>query len=349
MKNKNWSLLAVAAGVLVIAATCMNCGPKEGDTTGGTTSGTATTGTTPEAKVSGEVLVDGSSTVFPISEAVGEEFSKANPDANAKVGSSGTGGGFKKFINGELDIAAASRPIEEEEVAACKEKGIEFVEIPIAFDGLTVVVNPKNDFVSDITVEDLKKIWQDGSTVKTWKDVRPEWPAEEIKLYGAGTDSGTFDYFTKVINGKEKSSRKNYTASEDDNTLVQGVAGDTYSLGYFGYAYYEQSKDKLKALSINGVAPSPETIGNGTYTPLSRPLFWYINKKSLEDKPQVAAFVKFLLSKGAELVASADYIPLPAEAYTAAQARVDAKKTGTLFHGAQAGMKIEDVLKAEGK
>lgn len=336
--NKNWALIAL------VAAISIGCGPKADTPEGGSTS----TGGATAAKVTGEINIDGSSTVFPVSEAAGEEFMKGNPDAKVRVASSGTGGGFKKFANGELDITGASRPIEEEEIEACKKNNIEFIELPIAFDGLSIVVNPQNDFLEDITVADLKKIWEEGSKVKTWKDVNPAWPAEAIKLYGAGTDSGTFDYFTKAINGKEKSSRADYTASEDDNILVQGVAGDKFSLGYFGYAYYELSKDKLKLLKVNGIAPSPETIADGTYTPLSRPLFWYVNKKSL-DKPQVAAMVKFLLTEGADFIASTGYVALPAAAYTAAQDRADQKKTGTVFHGAQPGMKIEDLLKAEGK
>jgi phosphate transport system substrate-binding protein len=328
--NKNWMLAAIAMGGVVGV---LGCGSKEGGASG------------PDAKVSGEISIDGSSTVYPISEAVAEEFRNANQDVKVTVGTSGTGGGFKKFSNGELDIAGASRPIEEKEVAACKENGIEFIEIPVAFDGLSVIVNPKNDFLSDISVDDLKKIWQEGSTVKTWKDVNPAWPAEPIKLYGAGTDSGTFDYFTKAVNGKEKSSRPDYQASEDDNVLVQGVAGDQYSLGYFGYAYYLENKDKLKLLKVNGVEPTPESISDGTYTPLSRPLFWYVNVKSLE-KPQVAALINFLLTQSTDIIKSTGYITLPAEAYAAAQVRVKEKKTGTVFHGAQPGMKIEDILKS---
>ena len=333
--NRNWMLSAIALGGLIAAN---GCGPKEVGSEGGMDGG----------GVKGEISIDGSSTVAPISEAVAEEFRNANPEVKATVGTSGTGGGFKKFANGELDIAGASRPIEEGEIAACKAKGIEFIELPIAFDGLSIVVNPQNDFLSDISVDDLKKIWQEGSKVKTWKDVNPAWPAEPVKLYGAGTDSGTFDYFTKAINGKEKSSRADYQASEDDNVLVQGVAGDKYSLGYFGYGYYVESKDKLKLLKVNGVEPSPETIGNGTYTPLSRPLFWYVNVKSFE-KPQVAALVNFLLNQGTEFIEATGYIKLPADAYTAAASRVSERKTGTVFHGAQPGMKIEDILKGEAK
>lgn len=328
--NRNWMLSAIALGGVIAA---IGCGPKDATTEGGG-----------GAKVSGEISIDGSSTVYPISEAVAEEFRNVNNEVKVTVGTSGTGGGFKKFSNGELDITGASRPIEEKEVEACKANGIEFIEIPVAFDGLSVVVNPENNLLDDISVDDLKKIWQDGSAVKTWKDVKPEWPAEAIKLYGPGTDSGTFDYFTKAINGKEKSSRADYQASEDDNVLVQGVAGDKYSLGYFGYAYYLENKDKLKLLKVNGVAPSAETIADGTYNPLSRPIFWYVNKASL-DKPQVAALLKFLLNDSFEAIESTGYILLPKEAYSAAQARVDAKKTGTVFHGAQPGMKIEDILK----
>jgi len=339
MRIKNNSVLwSVLLGSAISIGT-LGCGSKTQP---------AASGDTPGGAVSGEITIDGSSTVYPVSEIVAEEFKGQNPDVKVTVGTSGTGGGFKKFANGELDIAGASRAIEESEIEACKAKGIEFVEIPIAFDGLSIVVNPQNDFVNDITVADLKKIWMDGSTVKTWRDVNPAWPAEPIKLYGAGTDSGTFDYFTKAVNGKEKSSRADYQASEDDNVLVQGVVGDKYSLGYFGYAYYLESKDKLKLLKVGGVEPNAETIADGTYNPLSRPLFWYVNKKSLE-KPQVAAIVKFLLSESKSLVTETGYIPLPDEAYAAAQKRVDGKVTGTVFRGAQPGMKIQDILAASGK
>ena len=340
--NRKWTIGSlVAVGCMAMAIS--GCGK------GSETPSSATTGGEPVASgdaVKGEIVIDGSSTVYPISEAVAEEFNKSNPDVKVSVGTSGTGGGFKKFTNGELDITGASRPIEDKEIEAAKAKGIEFIEIPIAFDGLSILANPANDFSTDISVDELKKIWMDGSTVQTWKDVNPAWPAEKIKLYGPGTDSGTFDYFTKAINGKEKSSRADYQASEDDNVLVTGVNGDKYSLGYFGYAYYETNKDRLKLVKVNGVAPSPETIANGTYTPLSRPLFWYVNKKSM-DKPQVAAIVKFLLTQGSEFIASTNYIPLPAEAYTLNVKRVEDRTTGTLFKGAQSGMKIEDILKAE--
>jgi phosphate transport system substrate-binding protein len=280
-------------------------------------------------------------------EAVAEEFGKENPGSKPTVGISGTGGGFKKFIAGEIDIANASRPIEQKEVDACKTSGIEFIELPIAFDGLSVLVNKSNPFVEDISVEELKKIWEPDSKIQSWDQVRPGFPKLPIKLYGPGTDSGTFDYFTKAIVGKEKSSRADYQASEDDNTLVQGVAGDQGSLGYFGYAYYEQNKDKLKALKVNGVLPSPESIGDGSYKPLSRPLFIYINKKSLETKPAVKALVEFLLMHGVELIPAVGYVPLGGDDYKAVEERLQKLVTGTAFQGAETGLRIKDILSRE--
>jgi phosphate transport system substrate-binding protein len=276
--------------------------------------------------------------------AIAEEFGKENPDVKPTVGISGTGGGFKKLAAGEIDIADASRPISEKEIKLLQEKGIEYVELPIAFDGLSVVTSAQNDFIDDISVAELKKIWEPNSTVTTWDQVRPGLPKEEIKLYGAGTDSGTFDYFTLAINGKEKASRTNYQASEDDNTLVQGVAGDKFSLGYFGYAYYEENKDKLKLLKVNGVAPSPETIADGSYQPLSRPLLIYVNKKSLETKPAVKAMVEYLLTTGPEIIPSVGYVPLPQEDYAVVRERLNKMTTGTVFHGAETGIRIKDLL-----
>lgn len=272
-----------------------------------------------EASLSGTVKVDGSSTVFPISEAVAEEFQIANQGVQVTVGQSGTGGGFKKWIAGEIDINDASRPIKAEEIEAAKENGIEPLEIPIAYDGISVVVNKDNTWVESMTVEELKKIWEPNSTVSTWKDVRPEWPDEKIKLYGPGTDSGTFEYFTEAVVGEAKASRADYTASEDDNVLVQGVAGDKNALGYFGYAYYEENADKIKVVAIdngNGTAvvPSLETIKDGSYNPLSRPVFIYPSKQAME-KPEVKAFVTFYLENAAELVKSTGYVPLPDEEY----------------------------------
>ena len=258
----------------------------------------------------GEVLIDGSSTVAPISQAVAEEFSKENSDVNVSVGISGTGGGIKKFVSGEIDIADASRAMKPEELSTAQKNGIEFIELKIGLDGLTVVANPENTWAQNLTTEDLKKIWADGSTVKTWKDVNPAWPAEPIKLYGPDQDSGTYDYFIEEILGKDGKIRKDYSPSSDDNQLVQGVEGDKGALGYFGYAYYLEQKDKLKALSINGISPSDETVKNGTYKPLSRPLYIYINKKSFTEKAQVKSFVQFYIKNAAELVKSSGYVPV---------------------------------------
>ena len=268
----------------------------------------------------GEVLIDGSSTVAPISQAVAEEFSKENSDVNVSVGISGTGGGFKKFVTGEIDIVDASRAMKPEELSTAQKNGIEFIELKIGLDGLTVVANPENTWAQNLTTEDLKKIWADGSTVKTWKNVNPAWPAEPIKLYGPDQDSGTYDYFIEEILGKDGKIRKDYSPSSDDNQLVQGVEGDKGALGYFGYAYYLEQKDKLKALSINGISPSDETVKNGTYKPLSRPLYIYINKKSFTEKAQVKSFIQFYIKNATELVKSSGYVPL--DDYAAQEAAI---------------------------
>ena len=276
----------------------------------------------------GDVKIDGSSTVFPISEAVAEEFMKVHRNVRVTVGVSGTGGGFKKFCLGETDISDASRQVKDMERDACTEKDIQFIELAVAFDGLSVMVNPDNDFVDHLTVEELNKIWEPESKIDNWKDVRPGFPDLGIKLYGPGTDSGTFDYFTDEINGGEGASRSDYTASEDDNVLVKGIAGDKGSLGYFGYAYYTENTDKLKLVAVDGgdgpVLPTPETINNGTYAPLSRPIFIYTSISSLINKPHVLEFVKFYLSEGPALVPQVGYVELPAEQYTEGWDRVKA-------------------------
>jgi phosphate transport system substrate-binding protein len=269
-------------------------------------------------KLSGSVVIDGSSTVFPITEAVAEEFQKSNPDVRVTVGVSGTGGGFKKFLVKETDINDASRPIKEKEIKIAQENEIKYEEVKVAYDGLSVLVNPQNDWVDYLTVEELKMIWNKDSKVKTWKDVRPEWPDEEIKLYGPGSDSGTFDYFTEEINGEGGNIRPDYTASEDDNVLVTGIAGDKYALGFFGYAYYVENTDKIKAVAIDGgngpVAPTSETIENGTYIPLSRPIFIYVNIEALE-RPEVKAFVEYYLTEGKEVIPDVGYVKLPQNLY----------------------------------
>lgn len=271
-----------------------------------------------EAKLSGEIKIDGSSTVFPITEAMAEEFTKLHPDVRIPVGISGTGGGFKKFVVKETAISDASRPIKDKEAAAAKENGVEYIELTVAYDGLSVLVNPANTWVDSLTVDELKKIWGPESTVKTWKDVRPEWPAEEIKLYAPGTDSGTFDYFTEEINGKSGAIRQDFTPSEDDNVLVQGIAGDKNALGFFGFAYYIENKDKLKAVKIDSgqgpVGPSFETIADGSYTPLSRPIFIYVNKAELK-RPEVKEFVKFYMENAKEIVPQVGYVALSDDKY----------------------------------
>ncbi|MDO8348818.1 MAG: PstS family phosphate ABC transporter substrate-binding protein [Planctomycetota bacterium] len=305
------------------------------------------------------VKVDGSSTVFPVAEAVAEEFQKAKKGAiKVTVGIAGTGGGFKKFARGETDVSNASRPISKEEMKACKEAGIEYIELPICFDALTVAVNPKNDWVSTITVDELKKIWEPAPKDKAhpvthWNHVRAEWPAEKIALFGAGSDSGTFDYFTEAVCGKAKASRGDFTASEDDNVLVQGIEGNKYALGYIPFAYYEPRKDKMKALAIEwpknsvktAVLPSMENVLKGVYNPLSRPLFMYVNKKSA-DKPEVKEYVEFFLKEGAALAQEVKYLPLPAAAYVTGLKRFTDRQIGTGFGGVpEVGVTIEELLK----
>jgi phosphate transport system substrate-binding protein len=298
------------------------------------------------------IRIDGSSTVYPITEAVAEDFQAAKK-IKVTVGISGTGGGFKKFCRGETDISEASRPILKKEMDACKEAGIQYIELPVAYDGLTVVVNKNNDFVKTLSVEELKKIWEPSAQgkIKSWKQVNAAWPDTPLKLFGAGSDSGTFDYFTEAIVGKAKSSRGDYTASEDDNVLVQGVQSDKGALGYFGYAYFDENQDKLKAIPIvakkgaAAVEPSVENVKNGTYQPLSRPMFIYVNATSGAFKPEVKAFVDYYLANAPKLVAEVKYIPLPANEYAAVTKHWKALKAGTGFGGTpEVGVKIEELL-----
>ncbi|WP_020166442.1 MULTISPECIES: PstS family phosphate ABC transporter substrate-binding protein [Methylotenera] len=298
------------------------------------------------------VKIDGSSTVYPITEAVAEEYQIATK-VKVTVGISGTGGGFKKFCRGETDVQNASRPILKKEMDACKEAGIQYIELPVAYDGLTVVVNKNNDFVKSLTVEELKTMWEPAAQgkIKSWKQVNPAFPDTPLKLFGAGSDSGTFDYFTEAIVGKAKSSRGDYTASEDDNVLVQGVQSDKGGLGYFGFAYFEENQDKLKAVPIvakkgaAAVMPSFETVKNGTYQPLARPLFIYVNAASAAFKPEIKAFVNFYLENAPTLVKEVKYIPLPANEYAAVNKHWKALKPGTGFDGTpEVGVKIEELL-----
>jgi len=303
------------------------------------------------------VKVDGSSTVFPITEAVAEEFQKAKKQAvKVTVGISGTGGGFKKFCRGETDISDASRPILKSEMADCAKLGIEYIELPVAFDALTVVINPKNTFIKQLTVTEMKKMWEPAAQGKVtkWKQVNAQWPDQPMKLFGPGADSGTFDYFTEAVVGKSKSSRGDFTASEDDNVLVQGVARDVNGLGYFGFAYYVENKDKLKAVPIvnekgQAVLPSLEAVIAGTYSPLARPVFIYVNTKSL-GKPEVKEFVQYYMTHGAQLSKEVKYVPLPDSAYRTAWEHVLKGKKGTVFGGiAGVGITIDELLKRGAK
>jgi phosphate transport system substrate-binding protein len=306
------------------------------------------------------ISIDGSSTVFPVMEAVAEEFQKSKKGAvRVTVGISGTGGGFKKFCRGETDLSNGSRPILKAEIDECKAAGVEFYELPIAFDALTVAVSPKNTFVGDcMTVTDLKKIWDPAAQgkVMTWADVKQGWPTQPMKLYGAGTDSGTFDYFTEAVVGKAKSSRADFTASEDDNVLVTGIENDANSLGYIPFAYYQPNAAKMKALAIDWgkgqgcQKPSLENVLAGQYNPLSRPLFVYVSKKAAETKPEVREFVEFTMTKSVPLIKEVKYLQLPDQAYALGLKKFKDGKTGSVFGGVpEVGVKIEDIINREAK
>jgi phosphate transport system substrate-binding protein len=301
------------------------------------------------------VQIDGSSTVFPITEAMAEEFQKANSKIKVTVGLSGTGGGFKKFCRGETDASGASRPIRKSEAEDCKKNGIEYIELPVALDALAVMVNPKNTWASELTVAELKKMWEPEAQgkVTNWKQIRASFPDAPLKLFGAGVDSGTYDYFTAAIVGKEHSSRGDFTASEDDNVLVQGIAGDVNAIGFFGLAYYLENKDKLKAVAIKpneeakAVLPSVEGAKTGVYQPLSRPIFMYFSKKSLDSKPEVLKFAEFYMDPkhSVKLVAEVGYVPLPEPALKAFGERVTKRMIGTGFTGSKIGVSVDDLMK----
>ena len=315
-KGKRWVWLTLVLSItsLILLVAC-----------GGSKDQADSTVATPGAKLSGTIEIDGSSTVFPVSEAVAEEFGKLHSGVRVNVGVSGTGGGFQRFIAGETDISDASRSIKQTEADDASENGIDYIELKVGIDGLSVMVNPQNDFVSCLTVKDLREIWEPGSKIDRWSQVRSEFPDRPLRLYGADTDSGTFRYFTEEIVGEELASRPDYTASADDNVLVQGIAGDRNALGYFGYAYYTQSPDKLKLVAVdNGsgcVTPTSEAIESGEYTPLSRPLFIYVNIDSLE-RPVVKAFVEFYLENARQLVQEVGFVPLAESDYEAALEQV---------------------------
>lgn len=305
----------------------------------------------------GLISVDGSSTVFPITEAVAEEFQKDNPGVKVTVGVSGTGGGFKKFCREEIDISDASRPIKSSEVETCFQNGVKYIELPVAFDGLAVVVNKKNTWVESMTVAELKKLWEPAAQGKitSWNQIRPDWPNQPITLAGPGTDSGTYDYFTEAVMGKSGASRGDYIASEDDNVLVQAISSDVNSIGFFGLAYYEENKDKLKLVGIddekggNGagpILPSMETVIAGTYQPLARPIFIYVNSK-VADRPDVQGFVEFYLQNAKSLVTEVGYIPLPDSVYQAALERFKTRNAGSVFggKGAKTGVSMDELLR----
>jgi phosphate transport system substrate-binding protein len=372
MKFRYLAISALLAGSLAFAAACGGGGATQGGGQAtpqapgaGGQAATSAAGQVrvPEpankadlARLRGDIIADGSSTVYPVTAAAAEEFRKYARDVRASVGIAGTGGGFKKFCNGETDISNASRPISRSEQEACRQAGIEFIELPVAFDGLSVVVSPRNNFVTCLTVAELKKMWepQAQGQISNWNQIRGSFPNQPLKLFGAGTDSGTFDYFTEAVVGTAKSSRGDYQASEDDNVLVQGVSNDPAALGYFGFAYYIENPGKLKAVGIDAkgdgkcVEPSLETIKDGTYQPLSRPLFIYVTKKAAA-RPEVQAFVNFMLSKSfTPLLPTREigYVPLQDNIYEAVQKRFAAGTTGTLFpNGQEVGATLDRYLR----
>ncbi|QDG52879.1 PstS family phosphate ABC transporter substrate-binding protein [Persicimonas caeni] len=340
MKLKTLLTLLLAAG-LITAAGCKNDNGEGGEA----------------ASDDGSIIkVDGSSTVYPIQEAMAEEFQK-NSDARVTIGVSGTGGGFQKFCNKETVLTGASRPVKQSEIEKCKKAGVEFVELPVAYDGITVIIHPDNDWADTMTVDELNTIWgpEAQGKITKWSQVRDGWPDQDIQLFAPGTASGTFDYFTQAINGEEQASRGDFSPSEDDHVIVTGVSRSKNALGFLGYAYYDENRDKLKAVEIKAsddakaVAPSMETIANGTYTPLSRPLFIYVRKDALENNKHLKDFIDFYMTKGSKLVKEVGFIPLPEKAYTLAKERADSLTTGTVFTGgSKVGVTVEELLKAEG-
>ena len=313
-KTRQRTLAGLTVGLAVIVAACGGA-----DAGGGSSNG--------EGGLSGTIKIDGSSTVAPLSEAAAELFQEENGDVRVTVGTSGTGGGFEKFCQGETDISDASRAIKDEEVEACKANGVEFEELMVALDGLSVVVHPDNDWVECLTVDQLAKVWAPGSTVKNWKEVDPKFPDQTLDLFGAGTDSGTFDYFTEAVNGEEGASRTDYNATEDDNVTVNGVSGTKGALGYLGLSYVEQNEGKLKTVEIDGgdgcVAPSTETVQDGTYKPLGRPLFIYPSAKSIA-RPEVRAFLDFYIAESKAIAEQALFVPMTDEQQGDAAEKVEA-------------------------
>ena len=358
MKNAGYWLLA---GCFILGALCATgCSKPEvksagnahtGDKTNSTSTASETTdgqlsvfdlaaehwnNAKPNTELKGDIKIDGSSTVYPISEAAAAAFKKLFPNVNTTVGKSGTGGGFKRFQTGETDVSDASRPIKEKEFKACKDSNVAFIELPVAYDGLTIVAHKDNDFLDTLTIDQIKHIFLADRAAKTWKEINDSWPDEEIKIFAPGTDSGTFDYFKEVVAGDDGSFRKGMSTSENDDVLVNGVAGDVYSLGFFGAAYYFQNTDKLKSIKVvnpltgDAVSPTETTIEDGTYAPFSRPLFIYINRDSI-NKPQVEQFAEFYLVKAAEFAKDVGYVALPKRVYKAAMDNLIDENTGTHY------------------
>jgi len=332
----------VFASAVMFAAACGGGGGgEEGGTTGGGTGGSG----------SNNIAIQGSSTVGPVTQAAAEAYQQENQDVRISVGTGGTGNGFEAFCAGETDISDASRPIDpEEELPRCQENGVEFIVLPVGLDGIAVTANPENDWAQNITLDELKTMWEpeaEGS-VSTWQDVRSEWPDNELALFGPGTESGTFDFFTETVVGEEGSSRSDYQASEDDNVLVQGVAGNQNALGYFGLAFYENNQDRLKLLSVDGVKPNADTIASGKYS-ISRPLFIYVNANKLEDKQVVQDFVSFYLEQGnlTQFIDEAGYVNLPESTISETQAQFEDRTTGSIYNesGELPGGSIEEALK----
>lgn len=353
VQNGRWKLGLAIGLVGVLGSFLAGCGSGDGssassETTGTTPSTTAgkpgTSGTTTAA---GALTLDGSTTVFPIVSLMGEDYGTKNSNVKVTVNKSGTGSGFQKFERGEIDICAASRPIKDDEDQALKAKGIDYVELPIAFDGVSIVVNQQNTWASNVTIDQLKKAWAPGSTVKMWSDIDPSFPKEKINFYGPSDNHGTYEYFTEAVCGKKGAMRADYQPNQEYTAIIQSVAGDKDGIAYVGFNYYDQNKDKVKALTVGGVGPTSQTILDGTYTPLSRPLFIYVAKKSL-DKPEIKGFVEYALSEeGLAAVTDAKYVQLPKEAYEQVRKRATDGVAGSVFKDAKPGMKIGEVLAKE--
>ncbi len=347
---KKISINSASAAAILIASSFAFVGCSGGDNKGEATPAPGATtpaaGTT--AKVSGKLTIDGSTTVYPIAQQMGEDFKTDNPDSDITVNKSGTGSGFQKFVRGEIDIATASRSIQPKEDADLKAKGIDYIEIPIAYDGVSVVVNPKNDWATSLTTDELKKAWSSTSTVKLWSDIRPTFPKEKITFYGPTDNHGTYEYFTEAINKKKNDLRADCQKNQEYNAIVQSVNGDKDGIAYVGFNYYDQNKDKVKVVPVDAgkgaVAPSAATIADGTYTPLSRPLFIYVSKKAYDTKPQVKAFVEFALGeKGNKAVTDSSYVLLPKDLHDLILKHVSDEKTGTLFATVAPGTKLADL------